>query len=496
MEFVAQFSEINGQFNANMGDFIRGPQGPQGEKGETGPQGPSGKDAPQDAVRYGVQALDDAQQEQARGNIGAASAGEVSQLKDDLDDTLNAIFNIAETTEAVEFTTEAKQPFGNVGSTLTFQNSNKFTAMFTPEFGKTYNLSFYQITFSEDYGIHAVFLTDENNTILRTYEGISEVQSSWVKCNIDITIDTPVKYVYVFTQSLSHVSIKKYIQIKDSKISQLEESLKDIENDNKVFKDKGAILFSFDAMNLTDGRLSIFDEYGYVATAQTGHTTETIIESKLEIIKELRKHGWDIGTYENTNCPIFVYGRDIACAENPTDEVVEAWDNYVSNAVKGEKAHGIFYPIVWHSTQNVVCNTFINALKKHGYRMVRGNNLNINYEDMSPYFTEDFSFCTSLVLVSPNNIDTVKSSIDYAVTNKVGLCLCSHGIYATEEEANANYAMTESCLREVLDYIKSYVDNGQLEVITYHELYSRYFGDDSKELDYKRSMANIGYLSN
>ena len=96
MKFVAKFSENNGQFNANMGDWIRGPQGPQGEKGETGPQGPqgekgetgpqgpSGKDAPQDAVRYGVQALDDAQQEQARANIGAASAGEVSRVKDDL----------------------------------------------------------------------------------------------------------------------------------------------------------------------------------------------------------------------------------------------------------------------------------------------------------------------------------------------------------------------------------------------------------------------------
>ena len=78
MKFVAKFSENNGQFNANMGDWIRGPQGPQGEKGETGP---SGKDAPQDVIRYSEQALTDAQQAQARSNIGAASAGEVGQLR-------------------------------------------------------------------------------------------------------------------------------------------------------------------------------------------------------------------------------------------------------------------------------------------------------------------------------------------------------------------------------------------------------------------------------
>ena len=64
-----------------------GPQGPQGEKGDpgkdgepgaTGPQGPQGekgdpgKDAPQEAVLYTAQTLDDAQKAQARENIGAA----------------------------------------------------------------------------------------------------------------------------------------------------------------------------------------------------------------------------------------------------------------------------------------------------------------------------------------------------------------------------------------------------------------------------------------
>ena len=51
---------------------------PQGIKGNTGPQGPQGekgdpgKDAPQEAVLYTAQTLDDAQKAQARENIGAA----------------------------------------------------------------------------------------------------------------------------------------------------------------------------------------------------------------------------------------------------------------------------------------------------------------------------------------------------------------------------------------------------------------------------------------
>ena len=65
---------------------LRGPQGTEGKQGPQGPQGVKGQDAPQDAVRYGEQALDEAQKAKARGNIGAASDAELSRVKDDLVD--------------------------------------------------------------------------------------------------------------------------------------------------------------------------------------------------------------------------------------------------------------------------------------------------------------------------------------------------------------------------------------------------------------------------
>ena len=76
----------------------QGPQGPQGEKGDPGkdgepgtpgpqgPQGPQGekgdpgKDAPQEAVLYTAQTLDDAQKAQARENIGAVDAAQQNIL--------------------------------------------------------------------------------------------------------------------------------------------------------------------------------------------------------------------------------------------------------------------------------------------------------------------------------------------------------------------------------------------------------------------------------
>ena len=59
---------------------VKGDTGAQGEKGE---KGDPGKDAPQEAVLYTAQTLDDAQKAQARENIGAADDETVNQLKDD-----------------------------------------------------------------------------------------------------------------------------------------------------------------------------------------------------------------------------------------------------------------------------------------------------------------------------------------------------------------------------------------------------------------------------
>ncbi len=65
---------------------VKGDTGATGEKGE---KGDPGKDAPQEAVLYTAQTLDDAQKAQARENIGAVSATTVSSLKTDVDAKIN-----------------------------------------------------------------------------------------------------------------------------------------------------------------------------------------------------------------------------------------------------------------------------------------------------------------------------------------------------------------------------------------------------------------------
>ena len=59
----------------------KGEKGDPGAKGEKGEKGAPGRDAPQEAVLYTAQTLNDAQKTQARENIGAADEETVNQLK-------------------------------------------------------------------------------------------------------------------------------------------------------------------------------------------------------------------------------------------------------------------------------------------------------------------------------------------------------------------------------------------------------------------------------
>ena len=97
---------------------MKGDTGAQGEKGE---KGDPGKDAPQEAVLYTAQTLDDAQKAQARENIGAADDETVNQLKDDKINqsdalTLEEIMASTDLSKKVASAEAVKSIKNNVGS--------------------------------------------------------------------------------------------------------------------------------------------------------------------------------------------------------------------------------------------------------------------------------------------------------------------------------------------------------------------------------------------
>lgn len=261
-------------------------------------------------------------------------------------------------------------------------------------------------------------------------------------------------------------------------IPNLKERVENLEK--KTVFDKGAVLFSFDAMNTTDGRFETLNSYGFRATTNGGEVSS---------IKAQLKSGWDIATYSAVNWVYDTYGEQ-CLANDISEEIQTAWDNYVKNTVEMYEQKGVYFPTTWFCRQGKFCTGLKNALQKYGYKMARGSYYdNVNITNTT--FGNDFCFNTSAFSLYPDSYVKAKEIIDYAVANKVGIVLFSHGIYETEEEATSNYGTTQAILTEICEYIKKYVDNGELEVITYHDLYSRYFPQESRELDYRRTISTL-----
>ena len=99
----------------------KGDKGDPGAQGEKGEKGDPGRDAPQEAVLYTAQTLNDAQKTQARENIGAADEETINQLKDDKVNqsdalTLEEIMASTDLSKKVASAEAVKSIKNNVGS--------------------------------------------------------------------------------------------------------------------------------------------------------------------------------------------------------------------------------------------------------------------------------------------------------------------------------------------------------------------------------------------
>ena len=113
-----QKASLRGEPGAKGEKGEKGDPGAQGEKGE---KGDPGRDAPQEAVLYTAQTLNDAQKTQARENIGAADEETVNQLKDDKVNqsdalTLEEIMASTDLSKKVASAEAVKSIKNNVGS--------------------------------------------------------------------------------------------------------------------------------------------------------------------------------------------------------------------------------------------------------------------------------------------------------------------------------------------------------------------------------------------
>lgn len=259
---------------------------------------------------------------------------------------------------------------------------------------------------------------------------------------------------------------------------------------------KPFVLINFDSFNFEDNRFSIVnDEFGFRATVNLGTQYPTkYTQSKADNYSRLYANGWDCALYSGTNFPIDTYG-DGALVDNPSAEIQNAWDDYVAIGIEDAIKNGFFEPLTWFARQNMYCVGLQKALDKHGIKVCRANNvLSGSSLSIPTVFTNAFSMVTRTNGLYPSTVNDVLGAIDNAVNSNVGISIFSHGLYATEEQASANYGCTEANLRTVLTKIKDYVNEGKLEVITYRDMYNKYKPSECNSKDYTRIMKRIQFM--
>ena len=265
----------------------------------------------------------------------------------------------------------------------------------------------------------------------------------------------------------------------------------DIPQDGQIKIDKGFVIISFDAFDLDDDRYNIvYGEYGFKASGSVsaGNTIEA--DTKVQdIYKAMVKAGWDTHLYSGVNWP-YATSDASYISDNPTTEVQQAWDDYVGYAVRYAEANGVFNATTWGARQGVSCVGLENACKKHGLKMVRGLKASSNKHSYNQKF--EYSVSSPAMLRADNVQNCIQECVN-ASTNKYGINFTTHRLYDTEDSAISGYGLTEAKLRQFLEGIKPLVDNGTLEVITWRDLYHRYYSNDSYEYDYDRIAKMIAY---
>lgn len=280
------------------------------------------------------------------------------------------------------------------------------------------------------------------------------------------------------------VKLKENIKLSEAQEKQVEDNINNlIYEHNKPIK-KPVVTLNFDAFNFDDGRFDILEEYGFKGTVTMGTPVTPIYnEEKANKYKRILNNGWDIAIYSATKWPKDIYGNEAFTSESK--EIINAWEEYVKIALEDAELNGVYYPQTWFCRQNVHCPLFLNILKKYGFKMCRGDDFT-DYNNTPMYFNNDFSFATRTKGLYPSTVEGCLWEIDQCINDTKGVSIFSHGIYATDEEAENNFGCTEANLRTVLDRIKKYVDEDKLEVVTYSKLYNMYNPIDSSEIKYNR----------
>ena len=279
---------------------------------------------------------------------------------------------------------------------------------------------------------------------------------------ITINFEMPSEYVKYGLDSFPTYEDDIIVKNINNKIDEIKNRL------NKLEYRKTAIILRFDGTGgidfIADPRYSLVcEEFGYNCTISAGFSGGTMV-TNAEQFQKLMKYGIDFGIYSNNNPP------SLSVISGEDEQSISACETYVSEATEAAKSVGAYCPVTWLCRQSNSGYALEKALKKYGYMLASG----IYYGDANTGLIEDSSkFTLQTSSLTPDTVDDVITKLNTAIEKGYDMAVLTHGFYETEEEALENYSCTEENYRQFLNAVKSYVDAGKAEVLTYSEYISK-----------------------
>ncbi len=243
-------------------------------------------------------------------------------------------------------------------------------------------------------------------------------------------------------------------------------------------------------------REDLLKEYGFKGTLAVNYTAMSD-EMQPIILANFKKYGWEYalygydGTGANYDTDVYPYISDDAYISDISAHL----ESYVSKM----NSYGLYSPIVYFCRRNANGSALMKASKNNGIKLMRA--LTVDGNSIPKTYTENCipsNMTLSTYETYYENFDwnDLKSKIDSHILNGGFMSIMTHRLWNDISKGSQTEDNTISNYRTILSYIKSLVDSGLVEVITWKDVYNIVHDKEETitKTDYERLLKRIELL--
>lgn len=224
------------------------------------------------------------------------------------------------------------------------------------------------------------------------------------------------------------------------------------------------VIFSFDQPAI-DSRATILEESGFRGVYAWRPTSTN---PGTDAMLELCRRGHDFS----------VYGGEGSLL--PWTSTKDEWKAYIKPCLDRMSAVGVKYPTMYSCSQQISTPELTEACKELGFKYIRCGTINnvdpiqyVNWQTNNPSYEYFFPWS-----FANRAFENMKDKIDTAITNNYRIIIFSHQL--------GTDGNPEEVFRQIVEYVKSKVDLGVLDVLTPKEYYDKY----QREADYQKMLTS------